>query len=74
MRMAGVFLGRANVITSRSIISPAMFDLELEWTVGVGDGGRARRRLPEEIVGKQNTPSVVACHCIYGDEQVNELN
>ena len=67
MWIAGVLLGR-------SIISPAMFDLELEWTVGVGDGGRARRRLPEEIVGKQNTPSVVACHCIYGDEQVNELN
>ena len=43
MRMAGVFLGRANVITSRSIISPAMFDLELEWTVGLGDGGKGER-------------------------------
>ena len=74
MWIACVLIGRANVISSRSIISPAMFDLELEWTVGVGDGGRARRRLPEETVGKQNTPSVVACHCVYGDEQVNELN
>ena len=27
---------------------PAMFDFELEWTVGVWGGGRARRRLPEE--------------------------
>ena len=43
MRMAGVFLGRANVITSRSIISPAMFDLELEWTVGLGFGGKGER-------------------------------
>ena len=30
-----------NVISSRSFIRPAIFDLELEWTVGVGDwGGR----------------------------------
>ena len=27
---------------------PAMFDFELEWTVGVWGGGRARRRLSEE--------------------------
>ena len=35
-----------------------MFGLELEWTVGggVGGGGKARRRLPEETVEKQNTP------------------
>ena len=47
---------RANVISSRSSIRPATFLLELEWAVGVGVGGRARRRLPEEAVGKQNTP------------------
>ena len=29
----------ANVISSRSFIRPVMFDLELEWTVGVGGGG-----------------------------------
>ena len=32
---------RVNVIISRSCIRPAIFDLEIEWTVGVGDwGGR----------------------------------
>ena len=36
MWIAGVLLGR-------SIISPAMFDLELEWTVGLGDGGKGER-------------------------------
>ena len=74
MWIACVLIGRADVISSRSIISPAMFDLELEWTVGVGDGGRARRRLPEEAVEKQNTPSVVARHCVYRNEEVNKLN
>ena len=39
--LSGVLLGQANVISSRSLIRPALFDLELEWTVGVGDwGGR----------------------------------
>ena len=33
---------RANVISSRSYIRPAMFDLELKWTAGVGGGGRAK--------------------------------
>ena len=32
--LAGVLLGQANVISSRSLIRPALFDLELEWTVG----------------------------------------
>ena len=40
---AGVSLGRANTTSSRSFIRPAMFDLELEWTVGAGGGGRATR-------------------------------
>ena len=39
--LAGVLLERVNVISSRSFIRPAIFDLEIEWTVGVGDwGGR----------------------------------
>ena len=32
---AGVLLVRANVSSSPSLIRPAIFDLELEWTVGV---------------------------------------
>ena len=54
-----------------------MFDLGLEWTMGVGDGGRARRFLPEEAVYKQNNPWLYARHCISGNEQIsnqNELN
>ena len=39
---AGVLLVRANVISSRSFIRPAMFDLKLDWTVGVGGGGGPR--------------------------------
>ena len=35
---AGVLLERANVISSRSFIRPAMFGLKLEWTVEVGRG------------------------------------
>ena len=49
---------RANVIRSRFFIRPAMFDLGLEWTVGLGGGGRARR------------PWLVARNCISGNEQV----
>ena len=70
-------LGRANVISSRSFIRSAMFDLELEWTVGVRGGGRAGRPLPEENVEKQNTHWLVVPHCISDNEQVtnqNELN
>lgn len=54
-----------------------MFDFELEWTVGVWVGGRARSRLPEEAVEKQNTPWKVARYFTFGNEQVtnqNELN
>ena len=47
---------RANVVSLRSFIRPAMLDLELEWTVRVGGRGRARRSLREEAVEKQNTP------------------
>ena len=41
---------RANVISSRWFIRLAMFDLELEWMLGVGGGGRKRIRLLEEAV------------------------
>ena len=71
---AGVLLEEANVISSRSFIRPAMFHLELGWTVGVGGEGRARRRLPEEAVEKQNTLYLFAHHCIYGNEQVTNQN
>ena len=50
VRSGGVLLVRANVLSSRSFIWPVMFDLELECTVGVGGGGRARRCLPEEVL------------------------
>ena len=51
-----------------------MFHLELGRTVGVGGGGRARRRLPEEAIEKQNTLYLFAHHCIYGNEQVTNQN
>ena len=54
-----------------------MFDLELEWTVGVRGGGSAGRPLPEENVEKQNIHQLVVPHCISDNEQVtnqNELN
>ena len=47
---AGVFLVRANAKSSRSFVRPAIFDLQLEWTVGVKGGGGEKRRLPEEAV------------------------
>ena len=31
-------------------ITDRILDLQLEWTVGVGGGGREKRRLPEEAV------------------------
>ena len=34
---------RANAKRSRSFVRPAMFDLQLEWTVGVGGGGGEKR-------------------------------
>ena len=46
---------RANVISSRSFIRPAMFELELEWPVRWGRG-RAKRRLLEEAVKMPNAP------------------
>ena len=34
---------RANAKSSRSFVRPAIFDLQLEWTVGVGGGGGEKR-------------------------------
>ena len=41
-RSASVLLVRANVISSRSFIQPAMFDFQSKWTVGEGGGGREK--------------------------------
>ena len=41
---AGVLLVRANAKSSRSFVRPAIFDLQLEWTVGVGGGGGEEKR------------------------------
>ena len=76
VKLAWLF-GRATVISSRSFIRSAMFDLELEWTEGVRGGERMGGPLPEENVEKQNTPWLVVPHCISDNEQVtnqNELN
>ena len=51
----GILLGQANIISSRTFIRPAMFDLGSGWRVGEGGGERARRCLPEETVENQNT-------------------
>ena len=45
----GVLLERANDINSQSFIRRTMFDLELEWTVGVGAGGRAKIFTPPPL-------------------------
>ena len=45
----GVLLERANDINSQSFIRRTMFDLELEWTVGVGAGGRAKIFTPPHL-------------------------
>ena len=42
VRSPGVLLVRANFISSRSFIQPAMFDLQSKWTVGEGGGGREK--------------------------------
>ena len=64
---AGVSLGRSNVISSGSSIQPAMFDLELEWTVRVGGGRRARSNLnsptPLLIFDRRPSPAF-RCHKI----------
>ena len=51
-----------------------MFGLELEWTVEVVDGEKARRHLPEEAVEKKNTRWLVACHYISRRWAGNQSN
>ena len=63
---AGVLLVRADAKSSRSFVRPAIFDLQLEWTVGVGGGGGEKRRLPEEAVKMPYAPWLVALHCVSG--------
>ena len=52
----GVLLVRANVLSSRSFIRPAMFELELEWTVGVGGAGEGRKDACTKRLLKCQTP------------------
>ena len=47
---------RANVISSRSFIGPATFELELEWTVGVGGAGEGRKDTCTKRLLKCQTP------------------
>ena len=63
---AGVLLVRAAAKSSRSFVRPTIFDLQLEWTVGVGGGGGEKRRLPEEAVKMPYAPWLVALHCVSG--------
>ena len=71
---AGVLLVRANAKSSRSFVRPAIFDLQLEWTVGVGGGGGEKRRLPEEAVKMPYAPWLVALHYISGNKKVTNKN
>ena len=43
---AGVLLVRANAKSSRSFVRLAIFDLQLDWTVGVGGRGGEKFSLP----------------------------
>ena len=64
---AGVSLRRTNVISSGSSIQPAMFGLELEWTVRVRGGRRVRSNLnsptPLLIFDRRPSPAF-RCHKI----------
>ena len=62
---AGILMGWPNLTRSQSIFwTSHMFNLELEWTVGVGGGGRARRQFsppypyPSPYFWSPNTPWV----------------
>ena len=41
--IVGLLLEQVNITSSQFFIQPTMFDLELEWTVGKEDRGKARR-------------------------------
>ena len=64
---AGVLSVQANVISLWSFIQQAMFDLQLEWTVGVGDGEREKR-------GMSYAFWLVALHCISGNRKIINKN
>ena len=48
-----------------------MFDLELECTVGVGGGGRARRCLPEEAVEESVYKLLLSLPILMGRDKLN---
>ena len=53
---AGVLLVLANLTSLPLFIHPAMFDLKLEWVVGAGGRGRAKRCLPKDTTSKPPPP------------------
>ena len=64
---AGVLLMRANVKSSRSFIWSAMFDLQLEWTVGAGGWGRGKGESlphinPSPYFWPSTAPLVAPCY------------
>ena len=78
--LAGILLERVNLISSRSFIRPAIFDLELEWTVGVGDwGGRenvlilvvfhklqsTKTLLPSEVLVNSSAYHIFVFVCLF---------
>ena len=71
---AGVLSVQANVISLWSFIQPVMFDLQLEWTVGLGDGEMEKRCLPEEAVKMPYAFWLVALHCISGNRKIINKN
>ena len=53
---AGVLLVLANLTSLPLFIQPVMFDLKLEWVVGAGGRGRAKRCLPKDTTSKPPPP------------------
>ena len=53
---AGVLLVLANLTSLPLFIQPVMFDLKLEWVVGAGGRGRAKRCLPKDTTSKPPSP------------------
>ena len=56
---AGVLLVLANLTSLPLFIQPVMFDLKLEWVVGAGGRGRAKRCLPKDTTSKPPPPPLV---------------
>ena len=54
----GVLLVRANAKSLRSFVRPAMFDLQLEWTVGV-EGGGGEKDLISSLHSPTPTPLLI---------------